>query len=148
MGPQHNAPGISTGLSQPTISYYDTSKIMQATERGFRQMSIEESQRKCDAKSKFHSLQWHLLPTEHEQQEFRRWNAVVIVILGLLCSVCCLRQSALTLEQRPPPPARPHDSRDRSSSRISSRVEGCSSCADSAPDFSGRPLRPDRGMYS
>ena len=40
MGPQHGALQSSNGTFQPTISYYDTSKIMPATEQGFRQMSM------------------------------------------------------------------------------------------------------------
>ncbi len=50
MGPQHSALQYINGIFQPTISYYDTSKIMHATEQGFRQMSMRRAKGKMRCK--------------------------------------------------------------------------------------------------
>ena len=50
MGPQHSALQYINGTLQPTISYYDTSKIMRATEQGFRQMSMRRAKGKMRCK--------------------------------------------------------------------------------------------------
>ena len=50
MGPPHSALQYIDGIFQPTISYYDTSKIMHATEQGFRQMSMRRAKGKMRCK--------------------------------------------------------------------------------------------------